>query len=261
MTTTTEQQIKGKVKILRPKSQAISLFNYNLSDNATRVFKLKDKVGNKISIWCFTNTISIEAPTEIAINLAINIPDNLCMSNIFLKDIEEIGKIYSNKIDVKYGLSCIELISNELKSLKLNKSEGLIVYRNGLQLILSPSREILTEIETLGKIKLVLEKNFPEIESIDDYSDLPSELKQILLENKKFAITDDYERDEIIEGLSKKQRAALIKAIKPKFEQINLFLDAFGEKPLSDGAIGLLSLLELTLELIIKEEKSQSKDK
>ena len=72
------------------------------------------------------------------------------------------------------------------------------------------------------------------------------------------AITDDFERDELIEGLSTKQRNNLIKAIEPKLEAINSFLDTFGDKPLTEGAIGLQCLAELTIELTNDEKKNHN---
>jgi len=252
---TTEKQIRDKIKIFRPKSQVISLFDYNLNDNATRVFKFQDKLGNKIRIWNFTNTISIEIPTGIALNFAINIPDKLCLSNILLEDIKEIGKIYSREKCDKQILNCVKLLYNDLKSLQLNTNEGLIVFKNSLQLILNPSREILTEIETLTKIKSIIEINFPDKDSKDDYVDLTTELKKILLDYKNLAILDDLERDDKIQTLTKKQRKDFIETLEPKLENINEFLGTFGDKPLSEGAIRLQCLAELLIELTYEDGK------
>lgn len=252
---TTEKQIRDKIKVFRPKSQIISLFDYNINDKATRVFKFQDKTGNKIRIWNFTNTITIEIPTEIALNFAINIPDKLCLSNILLEDIKEIGKIYSREKSDKVILNCIKLLFIELKSLQLNTDEGLIVFKNGLQLILNPSREILTEIETLIKIKSIIETNYPDKESKDDYSDLPKELKKILLDYENLAVTDDFERNEKIRTLTKKQLTDFIETLEPKLENINSFLDTFGDRPLTEGAIRLQSLAELLIELTYEHGK------
>lgn len=252
---TTEDQIRDKIKIFRPKSQVISLFDYNLNDKSTRVFKFQDKIGNKIRIWNFTNTITIELPTEIAINFAINIPDKLCLSNILNADIEEIGKIYTREKGDIVILNCIKLLFNELKSLQLDTNEGLIVFKNGLQLILNPSREILTEIETLVKIKSIIETNFPDKDNKVDYEELPKDLKKILLDYGEWAITDNFERDEKIQTLTKKQLVDFIETLEPKLENINAFLGTFIGRPLTEGAIRLQSLAELLIELTYEHGK------
>ena len=105
-----------------------------------------------------------------------------------------------------------------------DSNEGLTVYRNSLQLTLKQDRQILPEIEVLKKIKLLLQLNFPdEIEEVD-FSDLPTDLRQILKEFGLLAISDDFERDVKIQTLTKKQRTDFIETLEPKLENINSFL-------------------------------------
>ena len=120
------------------------------------------------------------------------------------------------------------------------------------------NRQLLPEIEVCKKIKTIIELNFPYKANRTDYSDLPTDLRKILLKFENLAVTDDFERDELIEGLTTRQRKDLIKVIEPKFEEINLFLDTFGDKPLTEGAIGLQCLAELTIELTNDEKKNHS---
>jgi len=123
---------------------------------------------------------------------------------------------------------------------------------------LKHNRQLLPEIEVCKKIKTIIELNFPYKANRTDYSDLPTDLRKILLKFENLAVTDDFERDELIEGLTTRQRKDLIKVIEPKFEEINLFLDTFGDKPLTEGAIGLQCLAELTIELTNDEKKNHS---
>jgi len=246
---TTVQEIRNKVKMFRPTSQEVNLFDPNLNDKSTRLFKFKDNQDNKFKIWTFTDTVKLETPLATSLLFSINFPDKVFLANKIMKDISDVGIVFTDNSMDKQIQSCIELLNDDLKSLQFDNKEGLTVYGNSLQLTLKYDRKLLPEIEVCIKIKSIIELNFPDKGNETDYSDLPIDLRQILLKFESLAITDDFERDELIEGLSTRQRKDLIKVIEPKLKEINLFLDTFGDKPLTEGAIGLQSLAKLVMEL------------
>ena len=49
--------------------------------------------------------------------------------------------------------------------------------------------------------------------------------------------------------MTKKERNDFIEAIGRKFDDINIFLDTFKDKPLTEGAIKIQCLAELAMEL------------
>jgi hypothetical protein len=247
---TTEQEIKNKISAFRPTSQKVNLFDPNLNDKSTLIYKFKDEQDNRYKIWIFSDRIKLETPLLTSLLFSINISDKVCLANKSLKEINGVGKIFTGSSKNNQIQSCIELLTDDLKSLKFNKNEGLTVYGNLLQLTLSLDRHLIPEIEVCKKIKTLIELNFPDKVNDVDYSDLPTDLKNILITFGSLAITDDFERNEKIQELTKKQRSDLVKSIEPKFEEINAFLDTFGDKPLTDGAIGLQCLAELVTELI-----------
>jgi hypothetical protein len=255
---TTVQEIRNKVKIFRPSSQEVNLFDPNLKDKSIRLFKFKDDKGNKFKIWVFTDTVKLETPLATSLLFSINYPDKVCLANKNIKDISGIGKIFTDNSEDDQIISCIELLEDDLKTLDFDYKEGLTIYRNSLQLTLKQDRQLLPEIELCEKMKLLIEFNFPDKTNAADYSDLPADLRQLLLKYETFAVTDDLERDDLIAALSTRQRNDLIKSIEPKLEIINLFLDTFGDKPLTEGAIGLQCLVELTIELKNDGEKNHS---
>jgi hypothetical protein len=255
---TTVQDIRNKVKIFRPTSQEVNLFDPNLNDKSIRLFKFKDDQDNKFKIWVFTDIVKLETPLSTSLLFSINYPDNVCLAKKLLFEETGIGKIFTDKSKDDQIQLCIKLLKDDLKSLNFELNEGLSVYRNSLQLTLKQDRQMLPEIEVCKKIKTIIELNFPDKPTRTDYSDLPIELRQILLQFENLAVTDDSERDELIEELSTKQRKDFIKVIEPKFGEINLFLDTFGDKPLTGGAIGLQCLVELTIELLNDEKKNHS---
>jgi hypothetical protein len=246
---TTVQEIRNKVNIFRPTSQDVNLFDPNLNDKSTRLFKFKDEQDNRFKIWVFTDTVKLETPLTTSLLFSMNFPDKVCLADKKQREINGIGIVYTDNSKNDQIFNCIDLLKDELKTLEFDNNEGLTVYRNSLQLTLKHKRQLLPEIEISKKIKTIIELNFPDKASGTDYSDLPTDLRQLFLNYKNLVVTDDIERDELIEGLSTKQRKDLINKIEPKFEEINLFLDTFGDKPLTEGAIGLQCLVELTIEL------------
>lgn len=246
---TTEQDIRNKVKIFRPKSQEINLFDPNLNDNSTRLIHFKDNHGNRVKIWVFSNLLKLEISLTTSLLFSLNIPDKVCLANKMLKEIIGIGNIYTDDSINDQIINCFELIEDELKTFEFKNHEGLTVYRNSLQVTLTHSRQLLPEIEICRKLKTLIESNFPDKTKRTDYSDLPANLRPILLQFEKLAVSDDFKREELIEGLRSRQREDLIKAIGPKLDEINLFLDTFDQQPLTEGAIGLQCLAELTIEL------------
>lgn len=233
----------------------VNLFDPNMNDKSTRLYKFKDNKDNKYKILAFTDRIKIETQLDTSLLFSINIPDKVCLANKLLEEISGIGKIFTDNSKDEQIHSCIRLLKDDLKSLNFDSNEGLAVYRNSLQLTLKQDRQILPEIEACKKIKSIIELSFPYEANDIDYSDLPTDLKQIVIKFGTLAISDDFERDEKTQELTKKQRTDFIEALEPKLEEINSFLDTFGDKPLNDGAIRLQSLAELLIELTNNREK------
>ncbi len=253
------QDIRNKVKKFRPTSQEVNLFDPNLNDKSTRLFKFKDDHDNRFKIWVFTDTVKLETPLTTSLLFTINYPDKVCLAKKLMFEEIGIGKIYSDSSKDDQIQLCIKLLNDDLKSLNLDFNEGLTVYGNSLQLTLKQDRHIIPEIESLKRIKSLIELNFPEeIEKID-FSNLPTDLRQILKKFWTLAISDDFEREEKIQTLTKKQRTDFIETLEPKLEVINAFLDTFSDKPLSEEAIRLQSLAELLIELTYEHgEKNHS---
>jgi hypothetical protein len=246
---TTLHNIRNKVKEFRPLSQEVNFFDPNLNDKSTRLFKFNDDNSNKFKIWVFTDRIKLETSLTTSLLFSINFPDKICLANKQLEEIKGIGKLFTNNSQDDQIQLCISLLSDDIKSLNFDKTEGLTVYRNSLQMTLKNDRQILPEIESCKKIKSIIEFNYLDKIYNVDFTDLPTELRQLIIKFKNCAISDDFERDEKINELTKKERIHLIETVEPKLEDINSFLRTFGDKPLTEGAIGLQSLAELVMEL------------
>ena len=241
--------------MFRPTSQEVNLFDPNLNDKSIRLFKFKDNQDNRFKIWVFTETVKLETPLTTSLLFSINFPDKVSLAKRLFLEVSGIGKIFTNNSKDDQIQLCIKLLEDDLKSLNFDNNEGLTVYRNSLQLTLKQDRQMLPEIEVLKKIKSLIELNFPyETEEVD-FSDLPTDIRQILKKFGSLTISDDFERDEKIQTLTKKQRTDFIETLEPKLENINSFLDTFNDKPLTEGAIRLQSLAELLIELTYEHGK------
>jgi len=78
---------------------------------------------------------------------------------------------------------------------------------------------------------------------------IPKNLRPLLPLLKGLGISDDVERELVIEELTDEQKINLVRIVEPFIEDINKFLDSFGNIPLSEEAMLLGNLAELVSEL------------
>ena len=116
--------------MFRPTSQEVNLFDPNINDKSTRLFKFKDDKDNRFKIWVFTDKIKMETALATSLLFSINFPDKVCLANKILKEISGIGKIFTDRSKDDQIQSCVELLKDNLRSLKFDKNEGLTVYGN-----------------------------------------------------------------------------------------------------------------------------------
>jgi len=246
----TKQQIKEKIKVYKPISHTVSVFDLNIHETSNTIYEFKDKQGNRVRVWVFSDRIKIEIPLSTSLLFSVNFPDKVCLANKNFAAILGIGTLFTDNSENDQIVRCIDILSNDLKSLSLDKSrEGLIVYRNALQVILKNDRTIIEELSICMEIKSKIEIEFPDIIRNIDYSDLPKELKLLILKFKSWILFDDFERDIKIKESTKKERTDLINAIYPKLDSIIIFLNSFENQSLSEGAINLQALVEIVMEL------------
>jgi len=245
---TTAEHIKTSLKEFHPISQRINLFHPNLQSHSSRVFKIKDKEGNKYKVYDFTQRIVLETKASISLCFSVNLPDNVCLANKPLESIKEYKVFTDHSQDIAV-LSCLDFISNIIRSMNLKSNEGFFVYRNGIQLVIDTSRPVVREVQNMQLIKDILQSNFPDIPEKIDVSKIPSDLQDLIPLLAEWAISDDVEREGKINGLSKTKLKKMIEMVKPKMDLINSYLDSFKNEPLTYEAILIGNLAELVSEL------------
>jgi hypothetical protein len=80
---------------------------------------------------------------------------------------------------------------------------------------------------------------------------IPDNLKSLFPLLKKWSVSDDDLREQLVEETSERQKKKLINTVYPFINEINEFLDSFKDEPLSEEAILIGNLAELVSELKI----------
>lgn len=233
--------IESLLKKFKTKIRSTNLFNANFIGNATKEYRIKYE-GVLFKIYGFKNTIIIETDIDTAVSFTVNIPDKICSLNQFAGKIAELS-IYTGTYNPRCSLECAYFISDFIEQLALKKEEGIIVYRNGIQLAINTPDKILASISILHTLRQTIERNFPgKVPKNIDIMQIPDNLRPLVPYLEKWAISDDDARQIRIKASSKEELQLLIDVISPRIDQINQYLGSFGNRPLTQEAI-LIGLL------------------
>jgi hypothetical protein len=140
-------------------------------------------------------------------------------------------------------------LQQALGDLQLKEKESLHLYSNAIEFYLQRSsvQEIMSAIE----VTCSLAERLPagnEAQDID-LDVLPSKFKVLNPFIRKWGVTDDEERSELLEKASRATLKRLVKSVTPHLSSIDEYLDSFGKGPLSEAAIALGALAECTVEV------------
>jgi hypothetical protein len=137
-------------------------------------------------------------------------------------------------------------LKEALDDLQLKEKESLHVYTDAVALYLQ--RE--TEQETIRAIEVAcrLADQLPPGDGGIDLRSLPSQFKELEHLIKKWGVTDDEERNGLLEGAARLTLERLVDAVTPHLTSISQYLDSFAREPLPEAAIALGALAECTLE-------------
>lgn len=144
---------------------------------------------------------------------------------------------------------------NIIKDLKLSNDETISIREDGIGLALRVDRDLSL---VLDEIINLIDKNkdvFKMQNTVKIFKkNIPENLQVLLPLMKKWAIPDDGEREQAIEGLSNNQKVKLINMVEPFMNEINKFLDSFEDGALTHEATLLGNLAELVSELMVEKE-------
>jgi hypothetical protein len=134
-----------------------------------------------------------------------------------------------------------------LDDLQLQEMESLHLYSDAIVFYLQ--RGSVPEITSAIEATCSLAERLPAgNEDEIDLDVLPPEFKVLVPLIRKWGVTDDLERSELIEKASRKTLERLVKIVMPHLSSISAYLHSFGKEPLSEAAIALGALGECTVE-------------
>ncbi|MDR1199195.1 MAG: hypothetical protein LBK94_09350 [Prevotellaceae bacterium] len=245
------KKIKEQIIDFSQKIYDTNIFNPNINEYSNKLIKLKDKNGYVVNLYIFSSKILIETSLKTTLLFSINIKDVVCFSNLFLMEITDIGKLYTNNLHNDNIIKCIIAIQEDLKVLNLSYDEGVIVYNNALQVIINFEKEINYLLKIIKMIKNKIEIACPEQVGSKNKNTMPQKFQTIINNYSDWIISDDLEREIKIKESNKTELEHLINSISPKLPTINKYIDSFGVKTLPEEVIKLQNLAELVNELML----------
>jgi len=245
-------KLDGKIK-----SQ--NLFNANVEDTSFRSLTVKDYRQYKIIIDEYRNLYSMGINVNSDLSFSINRPDRIFLYKIpkYLPDLPYTIYVSDETFSFVKN-SYLENFWNSLgillKKLELSAFECVFVYNNYVYFYLTAQRDLVPILDDMVDLINTNEKIFRR-ESKKNISSkgIPENLKQLIPFLKKYSISDDADRTNLIEEMDRSEKLKLINSVQPLFDEIRIYLDSFNKMALSEEAILIEELAELVSELKLKE--------
>ena len=193
----------------------------------------------------------IQADLEV-IPLSINRPDRVffwATSSLQIAGFPNL-QVFSNSPEphLKEFLA-LPSLAEVLNALRLDETESLHIYANGLSLYLQPGspEEALLAVQTL----CIFVEKLPEKQGTIDLTmtALPSKFQSLLPLIPEWSVADDDFRTELLENKSRAELRRFLAVVEPELAAIDSYLASFANEPLSDAAAALGRLAECAAEV------------
>ena len=232
-----------------------NLLNINFKEISTRELLVKNYKGLKINVDEFGNlyqiSIDVESDLIFAINHAEKIfkIDQLLNTPDFPYNIYILESQYNPFLNPDFN-SFWDLFSLKVKEIKLSKNESIFMDGYRICLTFESNRDIVPILDDIIELIETNDSLFAKNTQQRIYKkNIPDNLKSLFPLLKKWSISDDDLREQLVEETSERQKKKLIKSVDPFMNEINKFLDSFEDQPLSEEAILMGNLAELVSEL------------
>ena len=221
---------------------------------STRQLLIKDYRKFRIELDEYPTIYSINIKTYSGLGFSINRPDKIFLftqpnkiDGFPLIVYTERGHFDpQNEAFPKFWQS----FSAVLNDFKLTVSEGVFFYSNIVIFALDAERDLAKSLDKI--IDFVIENNSvfrKEPKKRINVKNIPENLKPLLPLLKKYSVSDDSERDELVDQMSNSSKTALIDAVDPLMPEIEAYLDSLGHKVFTHEASLISDLAELVAEL------------
>jgi hypothetical protein len=134
-----------------------------------------------------------------------------------------------------------------LEALQLKSNESVHIYRNGIVLYLQRGSQddvmsaVAVACNLAGELPTSRDKGF-------DPDTLPVRFTGLSDLIRKWSVSDDEARSELIEQASYETLERFVAAVAPHISAINEYLDSFGDEALPEAAVALGTLAECAVE-------------
>jgi hypothetical protein len=156
----------------------------------------------------------------------------------------EVVRSYLSKVDIREKIEFLDLQSNE--SIHFSGGGIILYYKQ------RPLHDLLNALDIL----YFLADRLPRVKSEKvDLSKLPVEFHSLVPLIEKFSISDDDLRNDKLKKTPAEEKKKLHQIVKPVLPRINVYLDSFGNNPLSEEAALLMHLAEAVAELEMTNNK------
>ena len=232
-------------------------FNVNLDEKSFRRLVIKDYKRFQIQIDEYKTLYTIGIKVDSILALSINKPDKIFLFNkpfvidnapykLYVSSEENLLKDESIK---HFLISILGL----LKAMNLSSNEGVFIYKNLILFAFHIHRNIIAVlddiIDLINDNRQIFENK--EVSEISLPKEIPEKLKP-LLPFLKYSVSDDVERNQMIEQMKKSQKERIINSVTPFMDEMNEYLNTFNDKPFNEAALFIQNLAELVSELQIK---------
>jgi len=245
------QQAKGQ---LGGKIKSQDLCNVNFKQDSLRVLVVPGYKGFKMRINEHGKLFGIDINVNTSLALAINNPNRVMFYDtpfvpenshytIYLSDDDE-----STPAHV-FFTGCYAALHAILLKIGLQANESVFIYANKFCMALRADRDLIPVLDDITGLIAAFPVIFKkEVKQKIEPENIPDNLQPLLPWLKKFAISDDAERQELSEKTGKKKKLELMKAVAPLMPEINRFLDSFKKEPMPEEAMLIGNLAELVSE-------------
>jgi hypothetical protein len=235
------------------------LFSQNFEHKSFRSLVIKDFENYKLRINDHNELCSIEIKLNVAFAFALNKPDKVLYFDtpLSLKEVPYTVYVSKSNIDLANDMNFVQacrLLAQFFQKLNPFPDEAVFVYRNAVIFALQTDRDLASILEQI--IELISANNniFKRtVRKIISAEKIPDHLQPLIPLIKKYSISDDSEREQLIEDMKKTEIKKLIEQVSPYMKDINTFLDSFIDQPLTEEATLIGNLAELVSELEFKK--------
>ncbi|WP_295793191.1 hypothetical protein [Mucilaginibacter sp.] len=231
-------------------------YHWNIDLTSLRKLAIKDYGGHRFAIDEYgPSMFMVKCFIEADFSFSINNPDKLFGYNKPLGLADYPYKLYIGKEDEapflneKFG-GLIERFVRELKQFELTANESIFIYQNCICMALSSTRNLIIAIDILVDLVNKYDTLFKkDIKTKIFRKNIPANLHPLIPLIKKWSVSDDSDREQLVDEATEKEKKRLVKRVAPYMPEINKFLDSFEDGVLSDEALLFGNLAELVSEL------------